>query len=189
MFVILFTNTPTCISPPSLQLLVFSLTPPLFCVSYSFHQHSRLSLLSLYGTPCLPSFSLYYFVSFIPFNNILACISSPCFPCSPFSTLSLQFISRKHLPVSPLSLLHTPAFPIALPSFPRFDSFHHNTHPNILSLCATSLSSLFLFPHFVPLIPVIKTPTLMSFSPVPHPCLPYTLFSRMVICPSNLVFE
>lgn len=129
-----FTNTSTCISPPSVPLLVFSLTPPLFCVSYSFHQHSRLSLLSLCGTPCLPSFSLYYFVSFIPFNNILACISSPCFPCLPFSTLSLQFISPKHLPVSPLPLLHTPAFPIALPSFPPFDSFHHNTHPNILSL-------------------------------------------------------
>ena len=38
--VIPFTNTSTCISPPSVSLLVFSLTPPLFYVSY----------------PCLPYF-------------------------------------------------------------------------------------------------------------------------------------
>ena len=53
--VIPFTNTSTCISPPSVPLLVFSLTPPILCVCHSLHQHFHLYLPSLCATPCLLS--------------------------------------------------------------------------------------------------------------------------------------
>ena len=79
--VILFTNTSTCISPSSVPLLVFSLTPPLFCVSYSFHQHSNLYLPSLCATPCV--------------------LSNPSHP------LCLSFSSSTLPPVSPLPLCNS----------------------------------------------------------------------------------
>ena len=53
--VIPFTNTFPCISPLSVPLLVFSLTPPILCVCHSLHQHFHLYLPSICATPCLLS--------------------------------------------------------------------------------------------------------------------------------------
>ena len=79
--VIPFTNTSTCISPPSKPLLVFSLTPPILCICHSLHQHFHLYLPSICATPCLLS--------------------------NPSPLLCQLFLSPTLPPVSPLPLCHS----------------------------------------------------------------------------------
>ena len=55
---------------------------------------------------------------------------------------------------------------------------HQNTLLNVPSPCATSLLFLLPFPHFVPLILITKTPSLMSLLSEVHTCLHH--------CPSPL---
>ena len=99
--VIPFTNTSTCISPPSVPLLVFSLTPPILCVY----------LPSICATPCLlsnpsPLLCQLFLSSFTP-----TCISPPSLRLLVFS-------------LTPPLFCVIPVFPISLPPLRPFDSYH-----------------------------------------------------------------
>jgi len=107
--VIPFTNTSTCISPPSVPLLVFSLTPPILCVCHSLHQHFHLYLPFLSVTPSLLS---------NPSPLLCQLFLSPTI--QPVSTLPLCDSLSSLLPSFVLVI---PVFPISPPPLCPFDSY------------------------------------------------------------------